>query len=427
MQLFQAGCGGLLVIWVVLLVRELLADGPLVGWLAGAGAAVYPTLVYATTQIQVASLATLLVVVVLWSAARAARWNSTWTAIACGAASGLLVLTDPILALVVLVALLMLGGRLQYPHKPEAQARVVRVDSSLALRACVGRENSGLLPPYTNREEVPVPPRSQPVPMYWVKPAALAGIALLTCVATVSPWVIRNYVVHGELVPVKSTFGYAFWQGNHPRSFGSDKIPPAEAAGGPPPTTTLNELERSLWHTRLQQTRYIDDVVLSRDRVTELGRLSEPDRSRQLLAESLAYIRVHPEHYARLCVQRLRFFLLFDETNPKSRVWVYRVSHLALLVVSLAGLWVSRLRAERLWPTYLVFGSITAFHTLTIVSARFHIPLEPIQIIWGSFALAWALDVIQRIGLRACASSHKGAPLCRRRDAHATNSFSCDT
>ena len=365
MQLFQALLGSLLAVCVVLLARELLPDGPLVGWLAGAGAAVYPTLVYATTQIQVASLATLLVVVVLWSAARSARLNSVATAAACGAASGVLILTDPILGLVVFAALLMLGGRLL------------------------------------------APPRSRTHPMFAVNTAALFGVALMACIATVTPWVMRNYVVHGELVPVKSTFGYAFWQGNHARSFGTDKIPLAEAAGGP--ARTLDELERSLWHTRLHQTLYIDDAVLSRDRVTELGRLPEPQRSRQLLAESLAYIGQHPWHYARLCLQRLRYFLLFDETNPKSRVWVYRVSHLALLVVSLAGLWVSRQRAGRLWPTYLVFGLVTAFHTLTIVSARFHIPVEPIQIIWGSCAIAWALGVIQRVGLRACASSHRNS------------------
>src|SRR5262249_33417942 len=151
----------------------------------------------------------------------------------------------------------------------------------------------------------------------------------LVCSAVVIPWTIRNYRVHGELVPVKSTFGYAFWQGNHARSFGTDKIPLAEAAQTfARRGSGLRELERTLWQMRLIDTLYIDDAVLSNERIAELGRLSEPERSRQLLSEVLRYIRQHPWHYVRLCAQRLRYFVLFDETNPKSRVWAYRAGHL---------------------------------------------------------------------------------------------------
>ena len=45
--------------------------------------------------------------------------------------------------------------------------------------------------------------------------------ASLACVA---PWVARNYRVHGEFVPIKSSFGYAFWQGNCAASQGKDKV-----------------------------------------------------------------------------------------------------------------------------------------------------------------------------------------------------------
>ena len=39
----------------------------------------------------------------------------------------------------------------------------------------------------------------------------------------------------------------------------------------------------------------------------------------------------------RLCLRRFRYFWLFDETNPKTRVLIYRVSHLGLLVARRAG------------------------------------------------------------------------------------------
>ena len=40
--------------------------------------------------------------------------------------------------------------------------------------------------------------------------------------------------------------------------------------------------------------------------------------------------RDEPGRYARLCLRRLRYFVLFDETNPKTRSTVYRAGHLAL-------------------------------------------------------------------------------------------------
>jgi hypothetical protein len=217
----------------------------------------------------------------------------------------------------------------------------------------------------------------------------LVAIALTGFTAVVSPWIMRNYLVHGELVFVKSTFGYAFWQGNHPRSFGTDKIPlPATSDAAEPTVHGIRALERSLWRTRMIDTLYIDDAVLPNERIAALGRMSEPERSRQLMAEATSYIWRNPAHYARLCLQRLRYFLLFDETNPKSRVSVYRASHLTLQVMAPAGLWFSRRAWRRLWPTILVFALVTAFHSLTIVSARFHIPLEPIQIVWAACGAA---------------------------------------
>jgi hypothetical protein len=353
LQIFQAGLGSLLPIAIVLLGRELLPSRSCVAWLGGLGVAGYPTLIYAVTQVQVATVVSLLTIVVLWTAARAARTSRLFDAVACGGTAGLLVLTDPIMVLVLLVAMVLIMFR----H---------------------GQFAFGTLRPS-------------------VVSLLLAGVAHSAFAATVAPWIMRNYLVHGELVFVKSTFGYAFWQGNHARSFGTDKIPlPRSAPDKEAHGWGLRALERSLWRTRLMDTLYIDDAVLANERIQELARLPEPERSRQLWAEATAYIRQNPAHYARLCLLRLRYFLLFDETNPKSYVWLYRVSHLLLQGLALVGLWISRGHWLQLWPTYMLFLLVTAFHSLTIVSARFHLPLEPIEWLWAGFACSAAVDAIWR-------------------------------
>jgi hypothetical protein len=388
LQILQCVMGGLLAAGVVLLARDLLPELPGAGWLAGAGTAFYPTLIYMATQVQVASVATLLVVAVLWIAARASRSRSMFQAVMCGAAGGLLVLTDPILGIVVVVAFAIMwmrvpqtaGIRIAAGNRSLPHSATSTQFSALSTQCSLSRSQQSVFDKVSDRQSaIPLPSAC----------SHLLAVASAAFAAMIAPWIARNYVVHGELVFVKSTFGYAFWQGNHPRSFGTDKIPRQSSAIGEEPTRwEFRSMERSLWRARHDDTLYIDDAVLPSDRIAALGRLSEPARSRQLMAEAKAHIREHPGHFIRLCLQRLRFFLLFDETNPKSRVWVYRASHVALQVIALAGLWLSRRFWRRLWPTYLVFVLVTLFHTLTIVSARFHIPLEPIQMLWAGCGAA---------------------------------------
>ena len=48
---------------------------------------------------------------------------------------------------------------------------------------------------------------------------------------------------------------------------------------------------------------------------------------------------------------------------------------------------------RRLAPTIVTAALVAAFHTLTIVSARFHLPLEPFLAIWGAAGAAhWRTD-----------------------------------
>jgi hypothetical protein len=100
-----------------------------------------------------------------------------------------------------------------------------------------------------------------------------------------------------------------------------------------------------------------------------------------------------PGRYLGLCLRRLRYFVLFDETNPKTRSLIYRASHLALSVAAVLGLVLAGPELQRkLGPTLLTAALITTFHALTIVSARFHLPLEPVMGLWAAcgFGRAWS-------------------------------------
>ena len=122
--------------------------------------------------------------------------------------------------------------------------------------------------------------------------------------------------------------------------------------------------------------------------ITELNFTPEPERSRILFRRALHELKQTPGRYASLCLRRLRYFLLFDETNPKTRNRLYRVSHLGLTLLALIGLAMAPGEVRRrLGPTIVTVGLITAFHSLTIVSARFHIPIEPLLAVWAGAGL----------------------------------------
>ena len=76
--------------------------------------------------------------------------------------------------------------------------------------------------------------------------------------------------MHGELVFIKSSFGYAFWQGNCALSEGTDKVvrPSVESAlrdHG----ESLQDWNAALWKAR-HEAGYLDDVVLTR-RITRVS------------------------------------------------------------------------------------------------------------------------------------------------------------
>ncbi len=336
LELSQALLGGLLVVGVLALIREIAPHRPWLGPTAALVAAIHPTLVYATTHVQVASLATCLLVWTLALAYRTGRTAQLSDAGMAGISLALLALTDPILALVA-------PGMAWAIALREGWKRAIRPIATIAIVAALG----------------------------------------------ILPWTVRNYLVHHEFVAIKSSFGYAFWQGNCALSQGTDKVVRASVEKiVNRPVDDLQSWNDSLWAAR-HEAGYIDDIALTQADYQTLGTLSEPARSRLLYRRAQADLKAKPGRYLQLCLSRLRAFMLFDETNPKTRSLVYRIPHLGLSIFALVGLLLMphKLRT-RLAPTILTTLFITIFHTSTIVSARFHIPIEPLMGLWGVAGLA---------------------------------------
>ena len=337
LQMGQAMLGGVLVAAVVALAREAAPGRPRVAIGAGLIAALHPTLVYAATHVQVALPAATLLTATLASAYRAGRLGRDRDAIGTGLLLAALALTDPILGLVA---------------------------PGVGWAIAIGRG--------------------------WRRAIRLVALVGLTAAVGVAPWIARNRRVHGEPVLIKSSFGYAFWQGNCALSEGTDKVvrPSVDRLLAKGEGAGLRGQNEALWAAR-HEAGYLDDIALTAADYRVLGRLSEPDRSRLLFRRALTDLRADPGRYPRLCLRRLRYFILFDPTNPKARHPIYRAGHLGLTILAALGLALAPAGLRRrLGPTLLTAALIAAFHALTIVSARFHVPIEPLMALWSSAGLA---------------------------------------
>ncbi|MDA7977142.1 MAG: hypothetical protein MPJ50_00050 [Pirellulales bacterium] len=353
LQLLQCVVGAAVIPCVFLLTRSFTTRQPAVAWVAAAGAAVYPPHVYMVTHIQVAVWATFaLAWLAAWSFSH--RYGGWPKAVGLGVLSGALLLIDPILALA--LPFLAIAYWLRLRSTP--LDTIAQLTSGAFSRL----------------------PWLSPVP--YAKTCAMAAVAALV----VTPWVIRNYRVHGEFVFVKSTFGYAFWQGNNSRSWGTDKIPKRfdEALQG----ETLADVNRWLADAR-SETLYIDDELLTAEDDAALRALNEPARSRLLGARAKSFIREHPGDYAALCWQRLRYFFWIDATNPKASHPIYVSSTSVWLASFLLGLAVLHPQDRVAWLSLVIVLAVGLFHVMTISSARFRLPIEPMSFPWCAAAAVW--------------------------------------
>jgi len=358
-QLLQCLAGVGLVAATVRLTWNLVPEHREYGWIAGWLATLFPPHIYMVTHVQAAPWAVLGLTVLLAEACKKSAPLTWGRTVALGALSGWLLLVDPILALVLPVVGLTLT--LNAPRMPTGERAKWTI-----LRRCT-------------------------------RPAVVGLTALLV----IAPWLARNFVIHGEFVFIKASFGYALWQGNNELSYGTDKIPkPAAADIVSEHDGSLAARNAALWEAR-HETIYIDDVLLKPNGYRELIGLSEPARSRLLGAKASQWITDHPGDYVRLSLQRLRYFLLWDATNPKAAHPIYRASSIFWLTLACIGLFTALRRRRCLWPTIAVFAVIAAFHALTITSARFRIPVEPLGFAWGAVGFGPAF---QNVGLRVAAA-----------------------
>lgn len=256
----------------------------------------------------------------------------------------------------------------------------------------------------------------------WKLPTAVVFAIALGLV----PWTLRNYQVHGRLMLIKDSLPYVFWQGNNPASQGTDKLlVDSEAAASLSRVWDPMTANQTAFAIRRQAVSVDSTLPASfihhlQSLPTEIARMDEfAKRARQDWKLS---------HYLKLCGLRLKYWLWFDATNPRSYLWHYRVGYLVL--VSLATLGVATHRwqtggcgqagangsfgtVSRWLPVILAGLTLTAVHALIITSARFRIPVEmlmvPVAAVGVQAIVEWARQLRPALRQNRCPESVRSA------------------
>jgi hypothetical protein len=212
-----------------------------------------------------------------------------------------------------------------------------------------------------------------------------AGILLACALIVIGPWTIRNRLVHGAWVPVKSTFWVNVWKGNNDYATGTDRLTITAAQLAKLRGTSLADADLVARDPAFDGVRQYD-MLTPEQRQCLWGK---PDAAREAVFKEWAveWIRSHPSRYFQLCGLRLVKTVWLDWDNPKSRNVPYVVSRTILVALSVIGLVIALRRKWSLFYPAMVAALCLAVYTLTVTAARFSIPFEPLQFCLAALAV----------------------------------------
>jgi 4-amino-4-deoxy-L-arabinose transferase-like glycosyltransferase len=211
-----------------------------------------------------------------------------------------------------------------------------------------------------------------------------AAVLIVVVLTLIGPWSVRNRIVHGHWVPIKSSFWVNVWKGNNEFATGTDRLPPS-----PRERTTA---VKNLW----SDDEFVESA-LDRDRQYDMldpsqkSRLhNQPEMVQETVFKEFAlnWIENNPQKYLRLCLIRVIKTIGVDWDNPKSYNIIYIVSRYLLLALTIVGIVVAlRQKWSLLFPA-IIIGTALLTYALTVTAARFGIPFEPIQLCLAAACIA---------------------------------------
>lgn len=203
------------------------------------------------------------------------------------------------------------------------------------------------------------------------------ALLLLIMFVVLSPWTIRNYLVHRRIVLITTQFGKNFWIGNNPKATGTDYY-----------RATLKDPDNQILMTS----------TLPRQCKNELTALSEIERSDYFLKKGMEFIERDPTRFLSLILKKTIYFWWFTppDINGSSDALkfrnLYMVVYLPLIILGIIGIALSLRRRYIKQSLLLILVMImtSSIYIFTHVGlARYRVPIEAFMIILACNSLGF--------------------------------------
>ena len=199
----------------------------------------------------------------------------------------------------------------------------------------------------------------------WQLAPMLAVIIVIVC-----PWFIRNAIVQGEFVPLRTAYGINLWVSNLPGSAGNDRtVDGLDMMSNLPPAY--------------------------RDSLNKVLPLDEQDRDRHYIAETYRMIKQDPAAYLNHCLVRLRGFVLFVRYHPLASNPIYRSSWILLLIFGIPGV-VMASRSHRIDPVVplIILGFLLLYVPVEMLP-RYRVVPASLLMLFASVSIDRVLTVLE--------------------------------
>lgn len=282
--------------------------GKRTAWITGLALAVYPYYIYYTGVVMPETLNIMLLAAVMLTLIITARKPGIWMSITLGVLIGLLALT---------------------------RSNIIPFIPFLLLYVLVNNARKGML----------------------AKKLLSILIILAAFLAVMSPWIIRNYDVHGRLMLIPNRSGINLWMRNNPEAL----APELAAAGQSIPQHLLDNLKEP---ELLQFPSFTQKDEIERNQILE--------------QRMFRFISLNPEYFGYMSWLRLGDFMAVVGPNIRGlgATLAGWFSYGIALPFAILSLWFLRRRFRDLWIFYALILYYIVSHALLHGGIQYRLPID---------------------------------------------------
>jgi 4-amino-4-deoxy-L-arabinose transferase-like glycosyltransferase len=179
-------------------------------------------------------------------------------------------------------------------------------------------------------------------------------ISFVAFCLVILPWTVRNYEVHGVIVPISLWGGQSLLLGNNPYSTGT-------------------------WSVQPGFDDWFENELRARG-IGSRGRLSELQVSRASSQIAIDYIVSHPLETTNSFAKKAHIFFIYPVTNSDTNIPLQAVAvgaDVLLLLGVILGVMASWDQRGNLLPLLTLIGFFFLVHVLLHAEARYRLPVVP--------------------------------------------------